>query len=57
MGKPQVKEKNVTIEDLFGNQIIMNNGKITIKSIGVLELTAPVITVNGRVVAPNDNPI
>ncbi|MGA8432346.1 MAG: phage baseplate assembly protein V [Candidatus Sulfotelmatobacter sp.] len=47
----------LVIEDAHGNAITMSNGKITIRSQGVLELTAPNITLNGRVVAPNGNPI
>ena len=47
----------IVIEDAHGNAITMSNGKITIRSKGVLELTGPTITLNGRVVAPNGNPI
>jgi hypothetical protein len=45
------------IEDGHGNAITLSNGKIAIRSMGVLELTSPHITLNGRVVAPNGNPI
>jgi uncharacterized protein involved in type VI secretion and phage assembly len=45
------------IEDAHGNTISMSNGKIAIKSVAVLELIAPTITLNGRVVCPNPNPI
>jgi uncharacterized protein involved in type VI secretion and phage assembly len=47
----------LVIEDAHGNTITMSNGKITIRSQGVLELTSPHITLNGRIVAPNGNPI
>lgn len=47
----------LVIEDAHGNAITMSNGKITIRAQGVLELTGPTITLNGRVVAPNGNPI
>jgi len=47
----------LVIEDAHGNTISMSNGKIAIKSVAVLELTAPTITLNGRIVAPNANPI
>ncbi len=47
----------LVIEDAHGNAITMSNGKITIRSQGVLELTSPHITLNGRVVAPSGNPI
>ena len=56
MGKPQTNQ-TVVIEDAWGNKITLTNGKITIQSVGVLELKAPTVLVNGRVVAPNDNPI
>ncbi|HSY92668.1 MAG TPA: hypothetical protein VK812_14935 [Candidatus Binatus sp.] len=51
------KKDTVVIEDSHGNTITLSNGKITIKSIAVLELKAPTIIVNGRIVAPNSNPI
>jgi len=57
LGKPQEKEKIVVIEDAWGNTITLTNGKITIQSLGVLELKAASILVNGRVVTPNKNPI
>jgi len=47
----------LVIEDAHGNAITLSNGKITIRSQGVLELKAPLVTVNGRVVTPNGNPI
>jgi uncharacterized protein involved in type VI secretion and phage assembly len=45
------------IEDAHGNRIVMSNGKITVASTGVLELRGATLTLNGRVVAPNANPI
>jgi uncharacterized protein involved in type VI secretion and phage assembly len=47
----------LVIEDAHGNAITLSNGKITIRSQGVLELTSPHITLNGRIVVPNGNPI
>ncbi len=51
----------LVIEDAHGNTIALSNGKITIKSVGTLELNAPLITLQGpgyrRVVTPNSNPI
>jgi len=57
VGKPQAKEQTVVIEDAWGNTITLTNGKITIQSMGVLELKAASITVNGRIVTPSSNPI
>ncbi len=47
----------LVIEDAHGNVITMSNGKITINSVGLLELKAAVVRINGRVVSPNANPI
>jgi hypothetical protein len=47
----------IVIQDAHKNSITMSNGKISIHSQGVLEITAPHITLNGRIVAPNGNPI
>jgi hypothetical protein len=57
MPNTQSKPQNVVIEDAYGNTITLSNGKITIRSVGVLEITAPMILINGRPVAPNSNPI
>jgi uncharacterized protein involved in type VI secretion and phage assembly len=45
------------IEDAHKNCITMSNGKISIRSTGVVQIDAPHIILNGRVVAPNGNPI
>jgi uncharacterized protein involved in type VI secretion and phage assembly len=59
----------ITIEDAHGNKIVLCNGKLVLKSVGVLELQAPHITLQGpipkdggeppwkRLVSPNNNPI
>ena len=51
----------VVIEDAHGNRITLSSGKITIKSVAVIEIDAPVITLQGpgykRIVTPNSNPI
>ena len=47
----------LVIEDAHGNVITMSNGKITIKSKGLLELEGKVVRINGRVVSPTPNPI
>jgi uncharacterized protein involved in type VI secretion and phage assembly len=51
----------LVIEDAHGNTISMSNGKIVIKSVGALEIDAPLITLQGpgykRVITPNSNPI
>ena len=45
------------IQDANGNTITMSNGQIHVKSTSVLALEAATITLNGRLVAPNANPI
>jgi len=56
--KPSVRSEGpVVIEDAHGNTISMSNGKIVIKSPGMVEIKGAMITINGRVVAPNANPI
>lgn len=47
----------LVIEDAHHNRITMSNGKISIQSTGLLEINALHITINGRKVAPNANPI
>jgi uncharacterized protein involved in type VI secretion and phage assembly len=47
----------LVIEDAHGNRITMSNGQIHLKSTCVLAIDAPTVTINGRVVAPNANPI
>ena len=47
----------IVIEDAHHNRITMSNGKISIDAKGLLEITAGTITLNGRVVSPNGNPI
>ena len=47
----------LVIEDAHHNRITMSNGKISIQSVGLLEIKAPHITLNGRVVVPSANPI
>ena len=48
----------VVVENSNGDSITMStNGTMCIKTSGVLKLEGSVITINGRVVAPNPNPI
>jgi uncharacterized protein involved in type VI secretion and phage assembly len=47
----------IVIEDGHHNRIVLSNAKITIQSTAVLDLRAPTILINGRVVTPNSNPI
>ena len=51
----------VVMEDAQGNKVTLSNGKVTVRSVAVLEIDAPTIILKGpgyhRVVAPNSNPI
>jgi phage baseplate assembly protein V len=52
---------SITIEDANGNIISMSNGKIHLKAVALIEIEAPVITLQGpgwrRVVSPVGTPI
>jgi uncharacterized protein involved in type VI secretion and phage assembly len=47
----------LVIEDAHGNTILMSKDKMVIKSVGILEIDAAVITLQGRVLSSSDNPI
>jgi phage baseplate assembly protein V len=51
----------LVIEDAHGNVITMSNGKIVMKSVAVLEIDAPLISLQGpgyrRVISPINSPI
>jgi uncharacterized protein involved in type VI secretion and phage assembly len=51
----------IIIQDAHHNEIVMTNGKVTIRSIGILELDAAAIMVTScgvtRMVSPTPNPI
>lgn len=47
----------LVIEDAHGNTILMTNGKMTIRCVGILEIQGATVTINGRVVSPSPNPI
>ncbi|HEX8073049.1 MAG TPA: phage baseplate assembly protein V [Pyrinomonadaceae bacterium] len=36
---------------------IISNARIVIKSLGMIVIEAPVVTINGRIIAPSPNPI
>jgi phage baseplate assembly protein V len=47
----------VEITDAHGNSIRMANGRVAIRSIALLTIDAPSVTINGRVVLPVARPI
>lgn len=47
----------LVLEDAHGNTITLSNGKISLSAIAILEINAPVVTINGRVVQPSPSPI
>jgi len=47
----------VRIKDAHGNMIELANAQISITAVGVLQLKAPNVTINGRLVAPVGPPI
>jgi len=48
---------SVTIRDAHGNEIILANASITIRSVATIQIQAPNVIINGRVVAPDARPI
>jgi phage baseplate assembly protein V len=51
----------VVVEDAHGNQIVLTNGKVTVRSRGVLELAGATVVIRTagvtRVVSPTPNPL
>jgi uncharacterized protein involved in type VI secretion and phage assembly len=47
----------VRVEDAHGNKVELANGRITITGVGTIQIQAPVVTINGRLVAPVGPPI
>jgi phage baseplate assembly protein gpV len=47
----------VRIRDAHGNSVELANGRITISGVGVIQINAPNMTMNDRVVAPAGPPI
>jgi uncharacterized protein involved in type VI secretion and phage assembly len=47
----------IRIRDAHGNTIELANGRISIRALGMLELKAPTVTINGRLVSPVGPPI
>ena len=47
----------VRIRDALGNSVELANGRITISGVGVIQINAPNMTMNDRVVAPAGPPI
>jgi uncharacterized protein involved in type VI secretion and phage assembly len=47
----------IRIKDAHGNQIELSNAQINITAVGALQLKAPSVTINGRLVAPVGPPI
>lgn len=56
--EPSAGDKGfIRIRDAHGNQVELANGRISIHAVGSLELRAPNVTINGRLVAPVGRPI
>jgi hypothetical protein len=47
----------IRIQDAHGNIIELGNSRIIIKGTGTIQITAPNVTINGRLVAPVGPPI
>jgi uncharacterized protein involved in type VI secretion and phage assembly len=47
----------IRLKDAHGNVVELANARLTITGIGMLEIKAPMVTINGRTVAPVPSPI
>ena len=47
----------IRLKDAHGNTIELANGRITVRGVGTVEIQAPNVIINGRVVAPVGPPI
>jgi len=47
----------IRLKDAHGNVIELANARITIRSVAAIDIQAPNVTINGRIVAPVTNPI
>lgn len=47
----------IRIKDAHGNMVELANAQITIRSVGMINIQAPTVTINGRVVLPQPRPI
>lgn len=47
----------VEVSDAHGNDIKLSNGRLEIRSVAMLSIDAPSVTINGRVVLPVPRPI
>jgi uncharacterized protein involved in type VI secretion and phage assembly len=45
------------VEDAHGNRITLSNGKVSLHSTALLEISGAIVTINGRIVQPGPNPI
>ena len=55
---PGARDKGyVRIEDAHGNSVELANGRITISGVGAIQIRAPNVTINDRLVAPVGPPI
>jgi phage baseplate assembly protein V len=47
----------IRLKDAHGNMVELANAHITIRSVAAVDIQAPSVTINGRLVAPVPNPI
>ena len=47
----------IRLKDAHGNMVELANGRITLRSVGAIDIQAPSVTINGRPVAPVGPPI
>lgn len=60
LNDPEVSQGDlggIRIEDALGNIVELANARVTIRSVGMIEIQAPTVLINGRPVVPAPKPI
>jgi hypothetical protein len=47
----------IIIQDAHGNSVSLSNGQVAVTAVAVVQITAPTVLINGRLVLPVPNPI
>jgi uncharacterized protein involved in type VI secretion and phage assembly len=47
----------IVIEDAHGNSVSLSNGQVSVNAVAMVQIKAPTVLINGRLVLPVPNPI
>ncbi|MDO9712900.1 phage baseplate assembly protein V [Paracraurococcus lichenis] len=47
----------IIVQDAHGNSVSLSNGQVAVTAVAVVQITAPTVLINGRLVLPVPNPI